>query len=84
MFQWLLGSSKVELNKYDAESPEVNDYHYLPDTKSLSERMKSCLQEPEELPRDFTTLFDNTVFKLDTDLIPEAVNLYEVCAIEVS
>lgn len=30
----------------------------LPDTGCLSERLRVCLQEGEENPRDFTSLFD--------------------------
>ena len=43
---------------------------------ALAERLRSCLQEGEELPKDFTALFDDTMYKLDTSLIPEAVELY--------
>lgn len=39
-------------------------------------------QETEELPRDFTTLFDDSLFKFDTDLIPEAVNLHKELALK--
>jgi len=39
--------------------------------------LRSCLQENEPLPRDFTQLFDDSLFKFDTDLIPEAVKLYQ-------
>jgi intraflagellar transport protein 52 len=28
--------------------------------------------------KDFTTLFDVSLFKFDTDLIPEAINLYKL------
>jgi intraflagellar transport protein 52 len=35
-------------------------------------------QEGEEVSRDFTTLFDATLFKFDTDLIPEAISLYKL------
>ncbi len=38
------------------------------------------LQESEELPADFTNLFDQTLFKYDTSLIPEAKGLYTVRA----
>ncbi len=52
---------------------------YLPDVHSLAEQLRSCLQESESIPSDFTKLFDDTLFKFDTNLIPEAVALYEVC-----
>jgi hypothetical protein len=35
-------------------------------------------QESEPIPSDFTQLFDDTLFKFDTNLIPEAVALYDV------
>lgn len=34
-------------------------------------------QEGDEISRDWTTLFDNNLFKFDTSLIPEAVQLHE-------
>lgn len=52
---------------------QVSDYHFLPDTAKRAERVKPCLQETEELPRDFTALFDHTLFKLDTEVLPEAL-----------
>ena len=42
---------------------------------------KPCLQESEELPKDFQKLFNDTLFKFDTNLIPEAVALYEQVSI---
>jgi len=36
------------------------------------------LQESDEIPKDFTTMFDTHLFKLDTSLIPEAIKLYDV------
>merc|ERR1719352_1905769 len=56
--------------------PELEEYHYIPDTRTLAEELKSCLQESEPLPRDFTQLFDSTLFGFDTSSIPEAVKLY--------
>ncbi len=34
------------------------------------------LQEGEDVPRDWTTLFDDALFKLDTSMIAEAIQLY--------
>jgi len=75
--QWLTGADGVELNHIDAEDPDVNDYQQLPDTAALCSDVRSCLQESEELPRDFTSMIDDSLFKFDTALIPEAVNLFE-------
>ncbi|KAI8801523.1 hypothetical protein BJ742DRAFT_863908 [Cladochytrium replicatum] len=72
-----LTSDKIVLNNIDANEPDISDYHYLPDTAKLSDTLRSCLQESEELPKDFTTLFDLDLFKFDTSLIPAALQLYE-------
>ncbi|XP_035633148.1 intraflagellar transport protein 52 homolog [Oncorhynchus keta] len=47
---------QINLNQIDAEDPEIPDYTMLPDTGCLSVRLH--LQEGEENPRDFTSLFD--------------------------
>ena len=44
---------------------------------SLSQRLKSCLQEGDPIPADFSKLFDCNLFAFDTSLVPEAVQLYE-------
>ena len=45
----------------------------LPDTGRLSERLRVCLQEGEENPRDFTSLFDMSMFKLSTNTLPQVI-----------
>lgn len=52
---------------------QLSDYHFLPQTAKRAERVKACLQEGEELPRDFTALFDHSLYKLDTGVLPEAI-----------
>jgi intraflagellar transport protein 52 len=54
-------------------------FKQVPDMESLSQRLKSCLQEGDPIPADFSKLFDcNLVlFAFDTSLVPEAVQLYE-------
>ncbi|OWZ08935.1 Intraflagellar Transport Protein 52 [Phytophthora megakarya] len=76
IFRWLLKDKGIKLNHQDAEDPDLSEYVRLPDTQALSDRLRSCMQESEELPKDFTRLFDDSLFKFDTSLIPEAVNLY--------
>lgn len=49
---------------------------------TLAERFKGCLQDSEELSRDWMTLFDDKLFKFDTCLIPEAMALYEKLGIK--
>lgn len=65
------GSEKSNLGYY--HPLQISDYHFLPDTAKRSQRVKPCLQEGEELPRDFTALFDRTLFKLDTTVLPDVL-----------
>eukprot|EP00201_Polytomella_parva_P014854 CAMPEP_0175057452 /NCGR_PEP_ID=MMETSP0052_2-20121109/11272_1 /TAXON_ID=51329 ORGANISM="Polytomella parva, Strain SAG 63-3" /NCGR_SAMPLE_ID=MMETSP0052_2 /ASSEMBLY_ACC=CAM_ASM_000194 /LENGTH=329 /DNA_ID=CAMNT_0016322667 /DNA_START=395 /DNA_END=1385 /DNA_ORIENTATION=- len=67
----------VSLNALDAEEPEISDLKLLPDTATLAEKLKGCLQEVDDVPRDWTSLFEDNPFKFDTGLIPEAVSLYD-------
>ncbi|XP_041061274.1 intraflagellar transport protein 52 homolog isoform X3 [Carcharodon carcharias] len=76
VFQWLT-TNEIQLNQIDAEDPEISDYTMLPDTAKLSDRLRVCLQEGDENPRDFTTLFDMSVFKLDTMALPKVITAYE-------
>ena len=56
---------------------EISEYHHVPDITSLADRLRSCLQESDELPKDFTTLFNEKLFKFDTDMIPDTLELYK-------
>eukprot|EP00760_Papus_ankaliazontas_P030119 PhM_4_TR4615/c0_g1_i1/m.95162/K19681/IFT52; intraflagellar transport protein 52 len=79
-FQFLL--HQMKLNQIDAEEPELADSHTLPDTAALADRLRVCVEEPDELPRDFTKLFDLTQFRFDTDLVPEVVQLYNQLSVK--
>eukprot|EP00933_Yihiella_yeosuensis_P034452 TRINITY_DN2793_c0_g1_i5.p1 TRINITY_DN2793_c0_g1~~TRINITY_DN2793_c0_g1_i5.p1 ORF type:complete len:473 (-),score=103.10 TRINITY_DN2793_c0_g1_i5:187-1491(-) len=76
MIRWLLKLGDCDLSFPYGEEPELSDYHHIPHTQGLAMNLRSCLQENEPLPRDFTQLFDDSLFKFDTDLIPEGVKLY--------
>jgi intraflagellar transport protein 52 len=68
-----LTTDEIKLNLIDAEDPEISDYNQLPDVARLSEQLKTCLQESDDIPRDITTLFDNSLFKLDTSLVSKSI-----------
>ena len=57
-----LTSDEVQLNKIDAEDPEVSDYTMIPDTSRLSDLPRVCLQESEEIPPDYTRSIYNSEF----------------------
>lgn len=58
-------------------NPDMSDYQVVPDITHLAERLKSCLQESDHIPRDFIQLFDTTSFEFNSSLIPEAIALYD-------
>ncbi|CAH2292748.1 intraflagellar transport 52 homolog isoform X1 [Pelobates cultripes] len=76
LMQWLT-TNDIRLNQIDAEDPEISDYTMLPDTNKLSQRLRVCLQEGDENPRDFTTLFDMSIYQLDTTSLPKVIKSYE-------
>jgi len=80
--RWLSPNTSIKLNDLDSEEPDVNEYTHLPDTEALAERLRCCLQEGEDLPKDFTQLFDSTLFKFNTSLIPEALELYNKLSVK--
>lgn len=76
VLQWLT-TDNIQLNQIDAEEPEITDYTMLPDTACLSERLRVCLQEGDENPRDFNALFDMSLLKLSTSTLPEVISAYK-------
>ncbi|KAM8868493.1 intraflagellar transport protein 52 homolog [Synchiropus picturatus] len=76
VLQWLL-TNNIQLNQIDAEDPEITDYTMLPDTGCLSDQLRVCLQEGDETPRDFTSLFDMSLFNLTTDSLPQVISSYK-------
>lgn len=76
VLQWFM-SENIQLNQIDAEDPEIADYTMLPDTGCLSEQLRVCLQEGDENPRDFTSLFDLSLFNLSPDSLPEVISAFK-------
>lgn len=76
MFRWLSPGSRITLYDLDGDDTDPTEQTHLPDTEALAGRLRVCLQETDELPKDFTTLFNSQLFKFDTDLIPKATALY--------
>ncbi|KAM9410546.1 intraflagellar transport protein 52 homolog isoform 1-T3 [Pholidichthys leucotaenia] len=76
VLHWLM-TENIQLNQIDAEDPEITDYTMLPDTGCLSEQLRVCLQEGDENPRDFTSLFDRSLFNFSTDTLPKVISAYK-------
>lgn len=60
----------------------MNEYNHVPDITALADRLRSCLQEAEEMPKDFTTLFSQNLYKFDTDLVPESIDLFKTLSVK--
>jgi intraflagellar transport protein 52 len=76
LISWLLGEADLDMTS-DRNEADISDYKAVPNIEALSQILKPCLQGMDELPRDFTRLFDLGMFRFDMDLIPQAVSLYE-------
>lgn len=66
----LLTKEEVKLNQIDARDPDIVDYITVPDIGYLSDRPLGCLEEAEEVPRDYMKLFEMNLFKLDNIALP--------------
>ena len=72
---WLLGEADFDMSS-DKQASDIQDFAPVPHIESLSQSIKPCLQGMDELPRDFTKMFDSQMFRFDTDLIPATLKLY--------
>ncbi len=78
VFKWLLNVDRdAEFERYINDEAEINEYQHVPDITALADRLRSCLQDSDEMPKDFTTLFSNNLYKFDTDLVPETIDLFK-------
>ena len=70
-----LTSEEMTLNTLDAEDPEITDYNFIPDSRALSEQLKVCLQEGEELSPDHNEWLDTKLFSFDFECLPKVVRV---------
>eukprot|EP00730_Choanoeca_flexa_P020033 TRINITY_DN9794_c0_g1_i1.p2 TRINITY_DN9794_c0_g1~~TRINITY_DN9794_c0_g1_i1.p2 ORF type:complete len:428 (+),score=73.70 TRINITY_DN9794_c0_g1_i1:101-1384(+) len=76
LLQWMT-TDEVVLNAIDADEPEVAEYTQIPHIAKLADKPRVCLQDSEEVPRDFTTLFQLNPFEINSSAVPAAVRAYE-------
>jgi intraflagellar transport protein 52 len=76
LFKYLV-DGKAPVEKVDPDRPEFGERVEIPDTEALSERLRTCLQESEEIPTDWVTMFDLSLFEFNSKLIPEVLGLYD-------
>lgn len=80
IFAWLLNEAEFDMAS-DRQDSEISEYAPVPHIESFSQNIKPCLQGMDELPRDFTRMFDTMQFRFDTDLIPQTLKLYETLGV---
>ncbi|XP_054275371.1 intraflagellar transport protein 52 homolog [Macrosteles quadrilineatus] len=73
-----LTTDQVQLNPLDADDPEISDYAQVPDTCYLAELPRGCVQEAvEEVPPDYTRLFDHSLYSVHMDMVPAVIDAYD-------
>lgn len=82
IFKWLLTDGEAEFERHVKEEPELSEYAHVPDITALADRLRSCLQESDSLPRKSATLFSDKLYKFDTDIIPEQIKLYNTLGVK--
>ena len=74
MLKWLMGEGDVDFDETD--EPDVSEFMVVPDVQGMADSLKSCLQTSDDVPVNFSDMFDNTLFKFDVDMIPETVEAF--------
>ena len=82
IFNWLLTEQNQDVENAVKDMPELMEYNHVPDITAMADRLRSCLQESEELPKDFTSLFKDDLFKFDTNLVGESIKMFEELAVK--
>eukprot|EP00752_Nemacystus_decipiens_P018347 g16459.t1 len=78
--RWLLGEAGVTFPR--RREYELSESRRVPNTESLADRLRCCLQESESLPKNFTKLFNDSLFGFDTKMIPETVEAFSLLGVK--
>ncbi len=76
LFGWLLNEIDLDMTS-DRQDSDLSEPTTVPNIEKISEVLKPCLQGMDEIPRDFSKLFDHSVFKFDFNLVPQVLQAYE-------
>jgi intraflagellar transport protein 52 len=80
LFSWLLQETEIDMTS-DRLDSDISDCSPVPNIEALSQILKPCLQGMDDLPRDFTKLFDMSMFRFDVDLIPHTIQVYDTLGV---
>ena len=78
----LVISKTEQLNKIDADHPEVSERYYTPDVESMSQNVRSCIQESEKLKPNLADNFDKGKFHMDMSFVAQAQQVASVLGIK--
>ena len=48
----------------------------IPDTCKLADQLRVCLQESDEVPADYTRLFNTRLYSISSSLVPAAIKVF--------
>ena len=83
LLKYLTNHNEAKIDKIDHDLIEFDEKAMeIPDIEALSERLRGCLEDNDDIPSDWTKLYDLSLFKYDIDLIPQAISLYKKLNIE--
>ncbi len=80
IFAWLLDEAELDMTSVRQDA-DIVEHTPVPHIESLSTSIKPCLQGMDDLPRDFTKMFDMGLLRFDTDLIPQTLKLYDALGV---
>ncbi|TWW61881.1 intraflagellar transport protein 52 homolog [Takifugu flavidus] len=76
VLQWIM-TDDAGMNGTDAAVPAISEYTMIPDTQVLSEKLQLCFQHNEDHSRNFTSLFDMSLFNFSSASLPRIVSAYK-------
>lgn len=78
----LVITKNQQYNAIDAEHPEITERWYTPDVQSMSEKLRSCIQEGEKLRADFPQNFERGLFSMDMTFVADVQNLAQTLGLK--
>lgn len=81
-----LTKNVIQLNVTDAEDPEISDYFMVPEISVVSERVRSCLQEPivhdSRTISDYVRLFDHKLYSFNMKCVTKILKAYDTLSVK--
>lgn len=81
---FLISQEKVYFPPTDHDDIDLMDHHIVPETAALAEKPKLCLSDAigHTTCVDYTKLFDQKMYSMNTNLVPEAIRVYETLGVK--